>query len=292
MVKYNSLGSKVFDVINYIWLLILAIITVLPFVHIIAGSFAAPEELIAKSFILIPTKFSFQAYEYIFSTNTLMRSLGVSVYITVVGTAINLLFTILTAYPLAHSNIVGRKGLMLMVIFTMLFSGGMIPTYLIVQQVGLMNKLGALIIPGAINAFNLIILKNFFQQLPPSLEESAKIDGCNDLVILLKIVLPLSMPSIAVLTIFYAVGHWNSYFNAILYINDSLKWPMQVLLRQIVIMSQGGFGDSTQFDKDAYIPPETVKMATIAISTIPILIIYPFLQKHFTKGILLGSVKG
>jgi putative aldouronate transport system permease protein len=181
---------------------------------------------------------------------------------------------------------------MLMVLFTMLFSGGMIPTFLVVKTLGLLNSYWALILPGAISAFNLIILKNFFQQLPEGLEESAKIDGCGDLGLLFRIVLPLSLPALATFAMFYSVGHWNTFFSAILYINDSTKWPIQVLLRQIVILSQGGIGDSAQFESNFVPPSETIKMATIVVSTVPILLVYPFLQKHFAKGVLLGSIKG
>jgi putative aldouronate transport system permease protein len=181
---------------------------------------------------------------------------------------------------------------MLGVTFTLLFSGGMIPGFLVVKSLGLMNSYWAVILPGAINAFNMIILKNFFQQLPTELEESAEIDGANEFVVLIRIILPLSMPAIATFTLFYAVAHWNSFFSAVLYLNDAEKWPIQVLLRQVVLMAQGGIGDSTSFDSEVVIPPQTVKMATIAISTAPVLAFYPLLQRHFTKGILVGSIKG
>jgi putative aldouronate transport system permease protein len=181
---------------------------------------------------------------------------------------------------------------MFLITFTMIFSGGMIPGYFIVRSTGLLNKFGALIIPSLINAFNLILMKNFFQGIPASLEESAKLDGCNDLVILLRIVVPLSLPAIATFTLFYAVGHWNSFMNVLLYINDPKKWNIQVLLRQIVILSQGGVGDAAAVGEHFVIPPQGVKMAAIMFSTFPILCVYPFLQKYFTKGVLAGSIKG
>jgi putative aldouronate transport system permease protein len=172
----------------------------------------------------------------------------------------------------------------------MLFSGGMIPTFIVVKAVGLIDSYWSLIIPVAINAFNLIIMRNFFQALPEGLEESAKIDGSNDFGVFLKIMMPLALPSIATLSLFYAVAYWNTYMNAILYITDSAKWPLQVLLRQIVIVSSGMQGESTSVD---VIPPaQTIKMAVIVIATVPMLIAYPFVQKHFTKGALLGAVKG
>ncbi|SFL99381.1 putative aldouronate transport system permease protein [Paenibacillus sp. 1_12] len=289
----RSLGNRVFDTINAVTLFIVGMLTIIPFVLIISGSFAPAEELLKKGVVFFPSRFSFDAYRYIFSTDSLIRSMLVTIYITVVGTLVNLFLTSITAYGLARKDLLGRRPFMLLIIFTLLFNGGIIPTFLVVKSFGLLDSYNSLIIPTAISAFNLIILKNFFQQLPEGLEEAAKIDGCNDFGILFRIVLPLSMPALATFALFYAVGHWNAFFNAILYINDSNKWPIQVLLRQIVIMSQGGIGDSAQFNDQFIVPPaQTVSMAVIVVSTIPILLVYPFLQKHFTKGLLLGSVKG
>ncbi|MDQ1910783.1 carbohydrate ABC transporter permease [Paenibacillus sp. GD4] len=294
MVKDRSLGSRLFDTVNISLLLIFALSTLIPFIYIIAGSFATQKELLERGFILFPTEFTLSSYEYIFSTGTLMKSMGVTVYITVVGTLINIFMTCLMAYPLARKDLDYRRPIQMAVIFTMLFSGGMIPTFLIVKELGMIDTYWSLLIPGAISAFNLIILRNFFQQMPEGLEESAKIDGCSDPGILFRIVMPLSLPAIATFSLFYAVGHWNTFFSAVLYINDSTKWPIQVLLRQIVIMSDGGgLGDSTALEADFVQPPEqSIKMAVIVVSTLPILIVYPFLQKHFAKGVLLGSVKG
>jgi len=289
----ESLGSRLFDLFNYTFLGLFGIATVLPFVYVVAGSFTSPHEFITRKIVLFPHEFSLEGYKYIFSTDVLMTSLGVTVFITIAGTAINLLFTCLMAYPLARRDLDGRRIIMLGVVFSMLFSGGMIPTFLVVKEVGLMNSFWALLLPGAISAFNLIVLKSFFQQLPEGLEEAAKIDGCNDLRILWQIVLPLSLPAIATFSLFYAVQHWNSFFQAVLYINDSYKWPIQVWLRQIVILSSGGLGDSATFDANYIVPPgQIIKMSVIVISTLPILCVYPFLQKHFAKGALIGSVKG
>lgn len=291
--KGHAWSNRLFDGVIIIILSLTALATIIPFLYIIAGSFTSTEELLRKGFVLFPTKFSFDAYAYIFSTSTIMRSLSVTIFITIAGTIINLVFTILMAYALSRKDLDGRKPVMLMVIFSMLFSGGLIPTFLVVKQLGLLDSYFSLFLPGAINAFNLIVMKNFFQQLPEGLEEAAKIDGCHDVGILLRIVLPLSTPVIATFSLFYAVEHWNSFFSAIIYINDSSRWPIQVWLRQIVILSQGGVGDSTQFDAGFIVPPpQTIKMAVIVISTLPILLVYPFLQKHFAKGVLLGSIKG
>ncbi|MZQ85790.1 ABC transporter permease subunit [Paenibacillus sp. 5J-6] len=286
----KTLGNRIFNIVNYSLLLIIAIVCVLPFVYVLAVSFTSPSEVAKGGLILFPKEWSLSAYKYIFSTDTLLRSLGVSIYITVVGTIINLVFTALMAYPLAKSKLRGRQTILLAVLFTMLFSGGMIPTYFVVKGLHLTNTLWSLMIPSAISAFNLIVLKNFFQQIPDGLEDSAKIDGCNDMGVLFRIVLPLSMPAMATFALFYSVTHWNQFFNAILYINDNGKWPIQVLLREIIMLAQSRIGDSG-FD-EAEIQPLTIRMAVIVFATLPILLVYPFLQKHFTKGVLLGSVKG
>ncbi len=290
MVQDKTLSNRIVDLINYMLLLIFGLAAVLPFFYVIAVSFTDPAEVAKGGLILFPKKFSLAAYEYIFSTNVLLRSLGVSVYITVVGTLINLVFTSLMAYPLAKPHLRGRQVILLGVLFTMLFSGGLIPTYFVVKAVGLTNTLWSLMIPGAISGFNLIVLKNFFQSIPEGLEDSAKIDGCNDFGVLMRIVIPLSMPAMATFALFYAVGHWNTFFSAIIYINDNKLWPVQVLLREVVIMAQSRIGD-TEMD-EALIQPLTIRMAVIVFATLPILVVYPFLQKHFAKGVLLGSIKG
>lgn len=289
----NTIRVRILDGINYLFLLLIALICVLPFFYILIASITDPNELLKRGFILIPHKLSLEGYRYILSTPIILYSLGVTIFITVVGTLANLFFTALMAYPLAQRDLWGGTIILKLTVFTLVFSGGMIPTFLIVRWTGLLDSPAALIVPTLISAFNLIIMRNFFQQLPEGLEEAARIDGCNDFGILFRIVIPLSAPVLASLALFYAVGHWNAYFNAILYINDNTLWPIQVWLRQIVILSQGGIGDSTNFGSDYVAPPaETIKMAVIIISTLPILIVYPFLQKHFAKGALLGSVKG
>ncbi|MBD2844882.1 carbohydrate ABC transporter permease [Paenibacillus sp. IB182496] len=292
MWRKRSIGSMAFDGFNYTFLTIFALITVLPFIHIVAVSLSSSQAYGAKEFILWPHGFTLDAYDYLFSTDTLTRSLLVTVFITVAGTLVNLLFTLTMAYSLAKKELLGRRSIMLLVIFSMLFSGGMIPTYLVVKELHLLDTYWALILPGAISAFNMIIIKNFFQQLPPGLEESAKIDGASDIAVLVRIVIPLSMPVIATFTLFYAVGHWNTFFNAIIYLNDADKRPIQVLLRQIVILSEQ-LGSGGEYDASALVSlSQSIKMAVIVAATLPILMVYPFLQKYFVKGILLGSIKG
>ncbi|MFD2116614.1 carbohydrate ABC transporter permease [Paenibacillus yanchengensis] len=288
----RSKSSRIFDYVNYSLLFIISMCALLPFLYILAVSFATNKEVLETKLLLFPTTFSLEAYRYLFSSATIIRSIFVTIYITLIGTSVNLLLTVLMAYPLARKELMGRKIILLGVTFTLLFSGGMIPTFLVVKELQLLDSIWSLILPTAISAFILIIVKNFFQQLPESLEEAAKMDGCSDLRILFQIVLPLSMPVLATFGLFYAVGHWNSFFNAILYINDYAKWPIQVWMRQIVILSQSGVGDSSQMDASQIPHAQTIKMATIVVSTLPIMLVYPFLQKHFAKGALMGSVKG
>lgn len=270
----------------------MAALTLVPFLHVVAGSLASAREALSSSFILLPREWSLDAYRFIFSENTLLKSLLVTVLITVIGTLVNLFFTAIMAYPLSR-NVKGKRIIMALVVFTLLFSGGMIPTFLVIKSLGLLNSFWALWLPVAINPFYMIILINFFKQLPVEYEESAKIDGYSDPAILWKIIIPLSMPAMATFALFYAVGHWNTFFNAIIYINNADKWPIQVLLRQIVIMSSGGIGDTSFSTEVSYVvPPQTVKMAVIVVATLPIIAVYPFIQKHFAKGMLLGSIKG
>jgi putative aldouronate transport system permease protein len=291
--QYRTAAGATFDVANYIVLTLFGLAAVLPFVYVIAGSFASDAELTQRAVFFIPKTFTLAAYEFIFSTGTIVKSIGVSIYVTVIGTLVNLFFTITMAYSLAKRGLYGRNLVLNLVIFSMLFGGGMIPTYLVVKELHLLDSLWALMLPGAISAFNLIIVKNFFQEIPKEIEEAGRIDGCSELGLLWRIVLPLSMPVLATFTLFYAVGHWNDFFAALLYINDPEKWPLQVMLRQIVLLSQAAAGDLNSMDPNFVKPPDqSIKMAVIVVGTIPILCVYPFLQKHFAKGVLLGSVKG
>lgn len=290
--RYNTLSGKMFDAANYVFLALVALSMILPIMYIVAGSFASEAEVTSRAFFLIPKTITFNAYEYVFKDNALPRSLLVSVFITVAGTAVNLFFTFTMAYALSRRYMVGQSIVMNMIVFSMLFSGGMIPTYLVVKSLGLLDSYLAVMLPTAISAFNLIVVKSFFQEIPNELLESARIDGCTDLGVLWRIVLPLSKPVIATFALFYAVGHWNDFFNALLYLNDAKKWPMQVLLRQIVLLATGNMDMSTMDPTYVKPPDQTIKMAVIVVATLPILLVYPFLQKHFAKGVMLGAVKG
>jgi putative aldouronate transport system permease protein len=287
---FDTTGGRIFDAANYVFLSLVGIITLLPFVYVIAGSFATEAEITRRAFFVWPEQFTLGSYEYIFSTPAFTRALVTTVLVTAVGTLIQLAFTVTMAYPLAKRTLRGRKVILSLVVFAMVFSGGMIPTFLLVKDLGLLNSYWALILPAVINPFSLIIIKNFFQELPQELEESAKMDGATEIGILWRILLPLSKPVLATFALFYAVGIWNDFMSPLLYLSDNSKWTLQMYLRQVTAASDLlGTGNVDP----AYIPPEQgIKFAVIVVATLPILIFYPFLQKHFAKGMLIGSVKG
>ena len=290
-----TLGSRIFDVLNYLIVTLIAVSTLFPFIYIISASFATEYEITTRPMFIIPQDVTVNAYEFIFSSNKILRGFRNSIFITVCGTAINLFFTITMAYALSKRRLRGRNIFLNMVIVSMFFSGGMIPGYVIVANVlNLKNTFWAVLLPGAISSYNLMIVKNFFQGIPQELEESAAIDGSTDIGILRKIVLPLSLPVLATFGLFYAVGHWNAYFGAMIYMtNAKEKWPLQVLLRELIILANGSAGDITNMDPEFVQPPEqSVKMAVIVVSTVPIMCVYPFLQKYFVKGVMVGALKG
>ncbi|MBA4496451.1 carbohydrate ABC transporter permease [Paenactinomyces guangxiensis] len=283
--------EKWMDRVNNIILLLIALSMLFPFLYIFAVSFSSFEDVIRSDFILWPKHWVTDAYEYLLGSSRFFQSFFVTVYITVVGTIVNLFFTATMAYGLSRP-IYGQRTLLYMVVLTFLFNAGLIPTYMIVKATGLINSLWSLIIPAAISPFNLIVMRQFFMNIPEELHEAATIDGANALQIFWKIILPLSKPALAAFSLFYAVGHWNSYFSAIIYINDPAKWPLQVMLRQIVIVdeAQAALQGGEQLLVNPP-PSETIQMAAILLATLPILCVYPFLQKYFVKGMTLGSLK-
>jgi putative aldouronate transport system permease protein len=290
-VNKSTPAGRVFDAFNIVVLVALAVVTVLPFIYVFAGSFANEAELTERSFFLWPRKFVTQSYDYIFSTNTFLRSLIVTILVTAVGMAIQVLLTFTMAYPLSRRHLPGRNLFLSLVVFTLVFSGGLIPTYLIVRELGLLDTYWSLILPLAINPFYLIIVKNFFQELPEELQEAAQIDGCSELGVFWRIVLPLSKPILATMGLFYAVAIWNDFMSPLLYISDSSKWTLQMFVRQVTVSSDIA-NTLGQLDPDYRPPEQGLKFSVIVIATVPILLLYPFLQKHFAKGILIGSVKG
>ena len=285
----RKLPDYLFDGLNLIFLLFVVFITVYPFWYILVGSFSPITQIIREGLLLWPEEFRLDAYQTVLKNPLIPRSYGNTIFITVVGTSFSMVLTILGAYALSKKYLPGKTFLTLMVIITMLFNGGLIPTYLTVKGLGFGDSLWTLIIPSALSPFNMIVMRNFMAGIPPSLEESASIDGASHWTILSRIYLPLSMSVIATIALFYAVGYWNAFFNAIIYISNKDFWPVQVILREALV---AGRTDDLMRDGVVSSPPETMKMALVIITVVPILLVYPFIQKYFVKGIMVGSLKG
>jgi putative aldouronate transport system permease protein len=287
--RFNTRGGRAFDAVNIVVLVVVGLLALLPFLYVLAGSFATEYEIATRPFFLWPNEFSTDSYASILSSSSFVRAFVTTVLVTLVGTLIQLSLTALMAYPLSKVDLPGRRTIMIVVVFTMVFSAGMIPTFLVVKDLGLLDTYWALILPAAINPFSLIIIKNFFQQLPQELEEAAKIDGANELKVLRHVVLPLSKPVLATFALFYAVGIWNDYMSPLLYLNNQDMWTLQMFLRQVTASASLSAADmGTEMPP----PAEGIKFAVVIVATIPVLLAYPFLQKHFAKGMLIGSVKG
>ncbi|MCP1306077.1 carbohydrate ABC transporter permease [Paenibacillus tyrfis] len=290
--KKASASWQVFNAANLICLTLLGLAMFLPFLGVLAQSFSSSEAVIAGKVLFWPVDFTWINYQYVFSDASIWRSFGITVYITVVGTLINLIATASLAYPVSRQEYVGRKFVVVMVLITMVFSAPLIPNFILMKSLGLTNTLWALLLPGAISAFNFFIMRSFFMQIPSEIIDSGRIDGCTELRMIWSIVMPLSKPVMASLGIFYAVGHWNTYMNALYYVNNPALRPLQVKLRQLIDSNEINIDPSaSQFSSLAHMDPEGIKMATIIIATLPIVLIYPFLQKHFVKGMMVGSVK-
>ncbi|MDF2923115.1 MAG: binding-protein-dependent transport system inner rane component [Paenibacillaceae bacterium] len=288
MISNNKHKIGVFDVLNVIFLSLLTLTMLYPFVNLFVISVSSMDQVVKSgSLMLFPTSINLEGYEYVFKYGNLLNAFKATLFITFVGTLVNLVMTSLGAYVMSCKELPGRNFLMSMIIITMFFGGGLIPSYLVVSQLHLVDSLWALILPTAIQSFNLILMRNFFQQIPQSLKEAARIDGSSELAILAKIMIPLSLPILATLALFYGVGHWNQYSQAIIYINDPKLYPLQVVIKGMYESAVG------ELEADRLPPPvETVRSATIMIATVPILFVYPFLQKYFVQGVLVGSVKG
>jgi putative aldouronate transport system permease protein len=282
-----------FDYVNYSLLALISIVCLFPFIYVFSVSFTDPKVYIPLKFYLFPDKWSLSAYRYILSTNSFIHALKSTVFITVIGTFLNLIVSFSFAYVLTKKTLPGRKILLGAVIFTLVFNAGILPSYLLIKQLGLLNSYWSLIWPTLTSAWSLLVIKSFLESHPPELEESARIDGCTEIGVFLRIIIPLSMPAIAAFMLFFAVSHWNTYFNALIYISDSKKWTLQVLIKSLVIDSDStGVGQAGAGGDDRIVPQETIRMAAIMLAMAPILLVYPFLQKHFAKGVMLGSVKG
>lgn len=284
----HTAASRIFDTFNYFLLSFLALITLYPFWDTLIVSIIPLDEYLATSIHIFPRSITWEAYGYLLSMEELWRSYGVTLVITVGGTAINMLLTVTAAYALSKKELKGRSAIMFLIVFTMMFSGGLIPTYLVVKNLGMVNTLWALMIPSAINTYNLIIMRNFFGAIPDELEDSAKIDGCNEMGILFRIIVPLSMPAIATITLFYAVARWNEFFNAVFFINDKQLWPLQLFLRAMLFENEASYSSGAD---SPYLLGVSIKMAAVMAATIPVMLIYPFFQKYFVQGVMVGGVK-
>ena len=284
----RSKNDSVFEILVLVIITLVGLVCLIPIMFVISYSLTPMEEVLRNGgFVLIPTKFTLSAYKFMLRNPMLISALQNSAFITVVGTAVNLMVTMMLAYPLSREYLPGRGLFIKLIVFTMVFSAGTIPTYLIVKGTGVINSLWALILPSLVTVYNFIVMKAFFEGLPNDLFESARIDGAGEFKILFSIVMPLSLPIVTTISLYYAVAHWNVYTAAILYIQDTDKMPLQVILRRMIDAAK-----TIDLNVEDDLPPETMRMAAVCIATAPIVVIYPFIQKYFVKGTLAGAVKG
>jgi putative aldouronate transport system permease protein len=287
--KLEILGGS----LVYIVLILVAFSTLYPFIYVIMYSLSDSKAAMSGGLFLWPKQLNLDAFVSISKTPQMYKSYLNTIYITIVGTGLSIIATALTAYPLSIEYFVGRKAISMLIYFTMLFSGGMIPTFLLVRDLNLIDTRWSLMLPVLISAYNMFIMRNFFQTIPASLRESACIDGASDFKIFLKIIIPVSLPAFAVQIMFYGVGYWNSFFESLMYINDTNKQTLQVYLRTLINVSAFGSYDSvTDRISGSVLTEETMKMASIAASVVPIIIVYPWLQKYYIKGMIVGAIKG
>lgn len=289
----RSRGERIFNVFNHVLMVLISLIMLYPMLHVLFASVSNPNRLAGHvGPVLFPLGFSLVSYRTVLQSPTIIAGYKITLFVVFAGTALNVLLTVICGYCLSRKTLYIRKAVTLFIAFTMFFSGGMIPTYLVVKQLGLLNTIWALILPVAMSAFNMIIMRTYFSGIPDSLEESAKVDGANDLWILWRIYLPLAMPALAVISLYYAVSHWNSWFNAMIYITKREIFPVQLQMREILILNNtDNIAAGSQGLGEANIAA-TLKFATVIITTVPILLVYPFLQRYFVKGMTVGAVKG
>jgi putative aldouronate transport system permease protein len=286
-----SKGEKAFSVCNHIFLALLALSTVYPFLYVLSASISSGDAVVTGRVMFWPIDLTFDAYKQVLKENSLWMAYANTIFYTLAGTVVNVMFTIFGAYPLSKKRLLGRGAIGFFIAFTMLFSAGMIPFYLNLRELGLINTRTAIIFAFAISTFNVVILRSFFQSIPEDLEEAAKVDGATDAQVLWRIVLPLSKPSLAAISLFYAINRWNGYFWAMVILKDEDKIPLQVLLNKLVV-SMKPTEDMMMTSDVAAFSQETVIYATIVLSVVPIVAVYPFIQKYFVKGVMIGSIKG
>lgn len=295
--KHKKISQdKVVYFINYIMLTVLLVMVLYPLVYIVSCSFSSGDALMSGKVKLFPVDFTLQSYQAVFKYQSIWTGYRNAIIYAIVGTVISMVLTLFAAYPLSRSDFRGKKIFTIIILFTMMFSGGLIPTYLLVKNLGLLDSIWAVVLPGAVNAYNIIVARTFFANtIPKELQEAAEMDGCSDFRFFIKIVIPLSAPIIAVLSLWVIVGLWNSYFGPMIYLNSQEKYPLQLVLRRILLLSQVNLNQSNidpeMIRRNQYLS-EMLKYGTIIISTLPLMIIYPFVQKYFVKGVMIGSVKG
>lgn len=294
--KIVSKGDRTFDILNYFLLAIVLLATAYPLYYVLIASFSDPFKVYAGQTFLLPAGFSTSGYERIFLDSSIVRGYINSLIYTVVGTAISVSCTCIGGYALSRNTLPGRRWLMLVLLFTMYFNGGLIPTYLVVRDLGMFNTIWAIVLPNSISVFNLIIARTFFESnIPDGILEAASIDGSSNIGTMMRIVLPLSGPIIAVMIIFYAVGLWNNWFDALIFLSKKEMTPLQLVLRAILIQSQASSDMMTGMDAnyaEKQKVTEMIKFASIVVASVPMLVIYPFVQKYFSKGIMIGAIKG
>lgn len=288
----TGVRDRMLDIVIYAFLLLMVMVCLIPFVNVVSKSLSANWAIVSGRVGLWPVDITLSNIRYVMTNERFLNSFQISVIVTLIGTVGAIFFTAFTAYPLSKKQLPGVKTVLVLYVFTMLFSGGLIPTYLLIKQLGLLNHLAVLILPGLLNVFNMLLIKNYYESLPESLEESARMDGASNLTVILKIIIPLSAPVFATISLFYAVGFWAEWFNAMIYISKPELKPLQLYLRDVVL--EGTADPLSTVDRLdlADSSPDGIRNATIIISTLPILCVYPFLQKYFIRGILIGSVKG
>lgn len=288
----RSMGDKIFTVVNTLFMLFIILVTLYPFWFVVAASFSPSSQVAAsKGLLLWPESLHFEAYEAVLANPNIRSGYLNTLFYVLAGTGLNLVFTVILAYGLSRRNVKGTGVFMKLVTFTMFFSGGMLPSYILVQKLKLIGTVWAVLLPGLISTYNLIILRTSFRAIPESLEEAAKIEGAGELTIMLKIVIPLSVPTLMIMILYYGVGHWNSWFNASLYLTDRSMFPLQLVLREILVVNTLDSMSAGASAQDKVSAEQTIKYATIVVATLPILCIYPFLQKYFVKGMMIGAIK-
>ena len=293
----RSYSDKIFDVVNTTIMIVLLFIFAWPLWFVFIASFSDPNEVWLGNVVLWPKGFTMESYKALWEYKSIWTGYANTIFYTVIGTVFNLIMTVCAAYPLSRTDFVPRKFFQWMFMFTMYFGGGLIPTYLVVSELGIVNTRWAMIIPGAMSVYNMLVVRNYFMNsIPPSLQEAATLDGANSVQYLLKIVLPLSKPVIAVIALYYAVGHWNDFYTALVYLYDEKLLPLQTFLRDMLMSSKMTMNNLSEMDPETVARKmriaQSLKYSAIIVSTVPVLCIYPFIQKYFVKGVMIGAVKG